>query len=830
MTPKQEFRLRLFYSYSHRDSKYRKKMEDSLTLLREQEGVLKEWSDTQILPGQHISDKIRENMNAADIFVFLVSTNFIASSECRREWQRAREIARTKPNVALIPVILRACQWQDLDGMSDIKALPEDGRPIRTFADTDVAWKQVYEGLRDVVTKYRAAFTLRSTYRREMEKTEFISNDHLRLQDLYIFPRLVAVVETSSHDSVEEVIDDEEALLRSKHALIHGDDLSGKTALCRHLFLTLVDQEKPVLYVNLATISGRVQERTFGDAYERSFHGDYALWRQQLHKIVIVDNLTRHGRSLEYVLEALKQFEHVIVTTSSHTFFAYYRDEERLAKFRHLEIRPLTHFQQETLIRRHLRTSDTGGAIQDGRIDQMENRVNSVILNNRILPRYPFYVLSILQTYEAFMPQGLSITAHGHCYYVLIIAHLIKSGISRADAEINSCLNFLEHVAFDVYQRAADVDYQGSRDLGAFVEEYKKNYLLKDSALNRLCDEEFGLIEEASGRFRSPYMYYYFLGRFLANHADEKRTIIDNMLQRSYVTSNCLALIFAIHHTSDSGIIEDIMLHNMCALDGVEPAVLDKVEVKIFEEIVEGIPREILSGHSVEAERERERKARDEAEETRNGEVDAEEEAPLNGEAVEVVNDVYRILKNNEILGQILKNKYGSLERNTIAAITENIADGGLRLIQLVLGRQGEMNSLAAFVHGRTPELGVDEVRRALRMASFLWTMGNVEMVVAALNKPELREVVDDVVAAKGTAAYELIGYFLRLDTVGEFSVEDVDALKSMLSKYRYPFLERVLSIRTQHYLGTHRVPVGVEQAACEALNIKYRRRLKKEN
>ena len=40
-----------------------------------------------------------------------------------------------------------------------------------------------------------------------------------------------------------------------------------------------------------------------------------------------------------------------------------------------------------------------GGIPTDGQIDAMEKRVNSVIISNRILPRYPFFfVLSILQT------------------------------------------------------------------------------------------------------------------------------------------------------------------------------------------------------------------------------------------------------------------------------------------------------------------------------------------------------------------------------------------------------------------------------------------------
>ena len=192
-----------------------------------------------------------------------------------------------------------------------------------------------------------------------------------------------------------------------------------------------------------------------------------------------------------------------------------------------------------------------------------------------------------------------------------------------------------------------------------------------------------------------------------------------------------------------------------------------------------------------------------------------------------VVNDVYRILKNNEILGQVLKNKYGSLERKTIVEIIETIADGGLRLVRLIVGSKEEMNDVAAFLHKRRPELELEKIKNALRVLSFIWTMSNVEMIVEALNKPEIRDLVEGVVTKRGTPAYDVIGYFLRLDTARELTGSDHEMLKSMLAKYRYPFLERVLSLRTQRYLNTHKVHVRLEQAMCADLKIKYRARLK---
>ena len=816
--------FRLFYSYSHKDAKYRESMETALSLLRDQYGILIDWSDQEILPGQNISKKIQEEMNKSDIFVFLLSPDFVASDPCLQEWKLAEQIAIDKPAVMRVPIILRTCSWKDVEGMSQLKALPIDGKPVNNFLKEDTAWQQIYEGLKALVEQLRMNFTVRNEYIKEIEETEFVSHNNVSLENIFVFPKLISYTTIGSEEDLEETIEDTQQLLRDKHTIIYGDGLSGKTALCRHLFLSLTGENKPVIYIDLAALSCKADPKIFRDTYQNQYHGDYCLWKKQSNKTVLLDNLAYN--KLDYVQLAAEHFDQVLVTVSSDTFYSYFRDENRLATFRSIEILPLTHSKQEDLIRKRLALSGPNITNLDGQIDRIERRVNEVIINNKILPRYPFYVLSILQTYEGLIPDNLTITSYGHCYYVLIISRLVKSGIERSDAELNPCLNFLEQLAFEIYQFGVNDHRLGADYFENFVMKYKGKYLVKESTLNRLYDSNYGIVTPSEGRFRNPYMYHFFLGRFLARNTNENKEIIEKMLERSYITSNRLALIFTIHHTSDDKLIEDIVIRTMCALEKTEPATLDEKEAKIFEEFVKNIPPRILSVDTIESGRKKERDARDDQDTE-----DAEFESEVDGENVEnptqVVNEFYRIMKNSDILGQILKNKYGSLERSMILEIIETIADGGLRLIKLVLGDTEQINEMAAFVHKEHPQLDLNKIKQAIRGLLFLWTMTNIDRVVAALNKPEIRSLVDDVVGMKKTPAYDLIGYFLRLDTVDELLDEDYMELKTMLKKYRYPFLQRVLSIRTQHYLNTHRVHAPVEQSVCSLLGIKYQPRLK---
>ena len=814
MTQQQSpFPVNLFYSYCHKDQKYRKAMEKSLALLK-QKRLLKDWSDQSILPGEKISSSIREKMDTADIVVFLLSQNFIASTECMEEWQDAKNLAGRGRLIFRVPIILEDCAWQDMLEDDDIKALPEDGKPVVSFDDEKVPWHQVYEGIKGVINQLRKNFSPKQEFLEEIEKTDFISQQRIKLQEIFVFLPLSSYAhQTQYEQALEENITSEEQLLEKKYILIHGEDMSGKTALGRYLFLSLINKSAPVLHVDLKKVHGTPAEKVFIDMYHHQFNGDYSLWKKGKDKILILDNLSSAPSSVDFILLAKDFFDKIIITLHSDVFISYFRDEARLADFLEMKINPLTHIQQEKLIRKRWELSESDRPITDHFIDQIENSVNSV-MTHKIVPRYPFYVLSILQTFEGYMPNDLSITSHGHCYFVLIIANLIKAGISRSDDAINTCFNFAEYLAFTICEYAPK---QKTSDFNSFVREYKKDFVISDSILSRIKHQDYGIITE-NGHFKTPYMHYFFLGTFLSKNSEKYKEIIEKMCAESYVTSNYLTLLFVIHHTNDNKIIEDILIQTMCTLDAVHPAKLSSDETKRFAKILTALSSNIISDSSVESERNRERSARDISER----QTEIKDEVEQMGD-IDPVNNCYRILKNNEILGQVLRNKYGNLEKQKIKEIIEIIADSGLRVVNIFFKDEKEIEYFADYLCEKLPGDNINKIENFLRFFSFMWTIINIEKVVAAINHPKIREIVDEVVQQRSTPAYDLIGYFSQLDSSKEGLTENMkDKLAKLLNQHSDPFIERVLSIRTQHYMNTHHSRASIEQSVCSLLKIKY--------
>ncbi len=812
---KSYFNANLFYSYCHKDAVHREAMEKSLALLK-RNGLLSDWSDRNILPGRKISEEIKKKIDGADIMVFLFSPDFIASDACIEEWRCAQKLKDKGKPIFRIPIILRDCAWQDVLVDDDIKALPEDGKAITAFGDEDQAWQQVYKGIKAVIDVLKNTFTPKPEFLGEMGKTDFLSQHSIHLKDIFIFLRLSCYGPEKEDGVVQDsIIKNPKQLLKKEYILVHGEEMSGKTALGRYLFFYLAEEiSAPVLHIDLKETSGKAREEHFIHAYRKQFNGDYLLWRKQNNKTLILDNLD--GKvDLGFIDLAKTFFERIIIILSSDIFSAFFRDEMRLADFHEMKIEPLTHKQQETLIRKRLKLSDRSEPVTDGFVDQIENRINSVIISSRIVPRYPFYVLSILQTYEEFMPENLSITSYGHCYYVLILANLIKSGISRRDSDINSCFNFAEHLAFGIYQEAT-LNYD------EFVQKYKEKFHIQDSILSRLKNPDHGILDN-TGRFKKSYAYYFFLGRFLSKESDVSKNTIERMCENSHISSNYLTLLFIIHHTNSDQIVDDILLRTICTLENIQPAQLNKAETKKFGEIIASLPEQILSSDSVEIEREKERGYRD----TQDHQSDLKEESENSTEG-DPTNDFYRIFKNNAIMGQILRNKYGNLEKAKIEEIIETIADSGLRLVNYLLENDEEINDLAHYIHTKYPEHNIEGIRRFLQSVLFIWTMHNIEKVVSSINFPEIRESIHNVVCKKSTPAYDLIGYFSQLDSADHLTDGLKKRLSDLLKKHDDFFIKRVLSIRTQLYMNTHRSKTPVKQSIHSLLGIspspKYRR------
>ena len=143
--------LSIFLSYSHQDTTDCKVLEEMLRM-QENQGV-KLWRDDQIRPGVDWDNEIKDQLNRADIVIFVLSKAFLASTYIpENEFQPALK-------KRVIPVVLEDCEWRTsevahLKALARLQALPAGAKPIK-----DKDWPNPAQPYIDVAKGIRKVFT-----------------------------------------------------------------------------------------------------------------------------------------------------------------------------------------------------------------------------------------------------------------------------------------------------------------------------------------------------------------------------------------------------------------------------------------------------------------------------------------------------------------------------------------------------------------------------------------------------------------------------------------------------------------------------------------------
>jgi len=132
----------VFYSYSHKDEDLRNELEGA-SGGSEASGLIQEWHDRKILPGQDWDREIDKYLQSASLILFLISADFINSSYIS-DVEVKQALDRQRAGVAVvIPIILRPVLWNVIPELGRLQALPDGARPITEWPSHDAAFLSV---------------------------------------------------------------------------------------------------------------------------------------------------------------------------------------------------------------------------------------------------------------------------------------------------------------------------------------------------------------------------------------------------------------------------------------------------------------------------------------------------------------------------------------------------------------------------------------------------------------------------------------------------------------------------------------------------------------
>ena len=154
--------VRLFVSYSHVDLTWSKRL---LPLLKVKANVsgLQPWHDTELKAGDIWDMEIREELKIMDIFLCLVSIDFIASDYIQSVELPEAVRRQKKDEIEIVPLVIYPIDWDnDCPMLKKFNPLPGFGECWRDFekcGSGDAPWKDalypIGKGLGEAIEKVR---------------------------------------------------------------------------------------------------------------------------------------------------------------------------------------------------------------------------------------------------------------------------------------------------------------------------------------------------------------------------------------------------------------------------------------------------------------------------------------------------------------------------------------------------------------------------------------------------------------------------------------------------------------------------------------------------
>ncbi len=143
--------LDVFIAYSREDETLRRELEEQLAGL-EREGLIHDWKDRRITPGEEWRGWIDGDLTHADLVLLMVSGPFLESGYCdgseikhaleRHAWGQGK----------VIPIIARPCDWSTTT-FAQLDTLPHGVGPVTEWHDRGDAWENVVQGIREVARR-----------------------------------------------------------------------------------------------------------------------------------------------------------------------------------------------------------------------------------------------------------------------------------------------------------------------------------------------------------------------------------------------------------------------------------------------------------------------------------------------------------------------------------------------------------------------------------------------------------------------------------------------------------------------------------------------------
>lgn len=665
----------------------------------------------------------------------------------------------------------------------------------------------------------------------------------LKLTDFYVVPSLMRAGDQSREERLikpKSVLD----RLTSRHSIIVGPEVSGKSSLGYMFFHELWERGSVPLFVNADDLQRRhltSENDLVHDALSRNYHPDekFDYWEiPYSERVLIVDDLHRFKFSpgdLQAFLEEQKARFSTVVALSGVSYvirelFDTDQGGAAAAGFEHLQLLDFGYVQRDDLVRKWCSIGLSPGELGCPEFGKVVDRVTAYLndaIRKNFVPPLPSYIVLMLQAIDASKALDPNMGSFGQLYQSVINKHLYADDQSLdTDTKANFLAAFASWIASSPKRDISRQELEEKYSL--LVEEYDLSVTWSEmwSAISRtrLLGVEVDRVS-----FRYDFVFSHFYSLHIVQQLDEDARIgaIRKLVDSAHLDESASTLLCVIQQTKDPRVVQ-IVLDRARQIFSDREVIADLDRATAFmNQLVVDPPRRVLVDGDARDTRREQLEAQDAAlADQSDDDLAAGDIEPRQESVMAVMNELaagYRIM---QVIGQILRAFSGSLKADQKAALCNECFNIGLRIFALMISATKEegvdlIEKVAEHLKKDNQSQGDAVLAQiASRQVFFMVEMFGFNLIKhlsRAVGTSRLEKTLQRVFENKDSS-HKLIEMVIQLDHYPAFPAGLVESVaSSMESRYTASLVRDFVWVH-MHMVET---PREVRQRVCERLGIK---------
>ncbi|MED5015867.1 metallophosphoesterase [Paenibacillus chibensis] len=675
-----------------------------------------------------------------------------------------------------------------------------------------------------------------------------ISNLHL--SDIYVYPNIEEIIYDDDDmvhlktDEVAEIIKKD----KESYLFFTGEKDSGKTALSKMLFQYYYGEKYyPFLIEGMNLTQGYARNiNLLIKSLAKNMYSDETMYIQleKAKRVLIIDNWHKSpintDLKMKFLKDAKNYFSRVIIFSESNNIVndsIRMISKEKEYPFRHFEILSFGHVKRNEFIEKWV-TLGQRDTLENSMLLREVDRINRAIkpiIMQSYVPRYPLYLLIIIKTVEAGKPHNFEKSSNAYYFEVLIKDSL--SNLEIENSETDKLYQYLTDLAYELYHLKNSMTLE---DWRIFHRKHLDYYDMSDDQLpfkelkNKLEREKIIKNGLSGYEYNYSYMYYFFVAQYIARkiNDDNIKKLIMELCHKIHITDNANIIMFLTHLSKDEFIKEEV-LNAAKKVFGNLPYLRLEEDVVLINELCEEISPLVLHDIDVREHRrsldekldEHERSVVLDSKREVSAYTEEDDETNLVMERVNIIDQGFKML---DIIGQILKNYYGSLSGHDKYILCEELFKLGLRINYSFIGDLKDNNKpLVEYISSIIIERNLENNKeRAEKMASkLLYSMGglitfnSIAKIAFSVGTPDLDRTYIKVKDSLSCNSAELAYLFIKLEYYEIFPHNEVRKLYQ--SNKTNKLAVQILQQMVRRYLYMYETNRSERQRICDLVGLK---------